>query len=194
MTAADCRGIGATYLGRLPETAPGETRVTDKWLHNFEHLGLIHLCLPGATIIHCRRDPRDVCLSCYALDFRRVMDFTFDLTELGRYWRAYDRLMAHWRAVLPPGRMLEIPYEAVVEDVETWARRLIAHCGLPWDDACLRFHESSRNVRTASSAQVRRPIYTASVGRWRRFERHLGPLLEALGEPWSDAGFDPRER
>jgi hypothetical protein len=117
------------------------------------------------------------------------MDFAFDLTDLGRYWRAYDRLMDYWRATLPPGRMLEVPYEAVVDDTEVWARRLIAHCGLPWDDACLNFHRSGRNVRTASSVQVRRPIYTASVGRWRRFEAHLAPLLEALGPPWNDRDF-----
>jgi tetratricopeptide (TPR) repeat protein len=183
----DCGDIGRAYLDSLDEIAGAEPRVTDKWLSNFEQLGLIQACLPNATLIHCTRDPRDVGLSCYATRFVAGQEYAYDLGELGRYLRAYDRLMDHWRAVLPPGRMLEVPYEAVVEDVETWARRLIAHCGLEWNDACLRFFESDRPVRTASSAQVRRPIYAGSVGRWRRFRSHLEPLLEALGEPWASA-------
>ena len=184
MNGQDCRAIGQAYLDSLPATATGHTRITDKWVDNFEHLGLIHACLPNAAIIHCQRDPRDVCLSCFAIRFSESQAYSYDLTELGRYWRAYDRLMDHWRQTLPPGRMLDVPYEAVVADVEGWARRLVAHCGLEWDDVCLRFHESRRQVRTASFAQVRRPIYADSVGRWRRFARHLGPLLEALGPPW----------
>ena len=188
LNGADCRALAQTYLDSLPPASPGQARITDKGLANFEHLGLIQLCLPRATIIHCLRDPRDVCLSCYGSFFRQGHKHAFDLVDLGRFWRAYDRLMAHWRAVLPPGRLLEVPYEEVVTDIETWARRVIAHCGLDWDDACLRFHESKREVHTASLAQVRRPIYASSVGRWRPFARHLGPLLDALGEPWSDEG------
>jgi len=186
MSGTDCRTMGQAYLDSLPIDAPRQTRLTDKAVSNFEHLGLIHLSMPYAKIIHCQRDPRDSCLSCFANRFHDgFVEYAYDLAELGRYWRAYDRLMAHWRAVLPPGRMLDVPYEAVVEDVESWARRLIAHCGLEWNDACLRFYESKREVRTASSAQVRRPIYNGSVGRWRPFARHLGPLLEALGDPWA---------
>jgi hypothetical protein len=185
MTGADCANIGQIYLDALPAVPPPKTRITDKWVDNFEHLGLIHACLPNAVIIHCQRDPRDTCLSAFGIRFIEGQPYSYDLAELGRFWRAYDRLMAHWRAVLPPGRMLEAPYEAVVEDVEGWARRLIAHCGLEWDDACLRFYESGRQVYSASFAQVRRPIYTASVGRWRPFARHLGPLLDALGPPWN---------
>jgi hypothetical protein len=185
MTSGDCANIGQIYLNALPAIAPPERRITDKWVDNFEHLGLIHVCLPNAVIIHCQRDPRDTCLSCFGIRFVAGQQYSYDLAELGRYWRAYDRLMDHWRAVLPPGRMLEVPYEAVVGDVEGWARRLIAHCGLEWDDACLRFHESRRQVRSASFAQVRRPIYAASVGRWRPFAGHLGPLLETLGPPWN---------
>ncbi len=186
LTGAGVRAIGQAYVEKLPPGAADPRRVVDKLPSNFQRLGLIHLALPESTIIHCRRDPRDVCLSCYGTHFRDGLDYAYDLAELGRYWRAYDALMNHWRAVLPPGRMLEVPYEAVVGDLETWARRLIAHCGLPWDDGCLNFHQSRRDVRTASSAQVRRPIYADSVGRWRRFETHLGPLLEALGAPWSN--------
>jgi Tfp pilus assembly protein PilF len=184
MTDADCRNIGQIYLNALPAIEPPKRRITDKWVDNFEHLGLIHACLPNAVIIHCQRDPRDTCLSCFGIRFVNGQQYSYDLAELGRYWRAYERLMAHWRAVLPPGRMLEAPYEAVVDDVEGWARRLIAHCGLEWDDACLRFYESKRQVYSASFAQVRQPIYTGSVGRWRPFARHLGPLLDALGPPW----------
>jgi hypothetical protein len=185
MNDADCRNIGQAYLDALPRRS--ERFLTDKRLENFQHLGLIRLCLPNARIIHCRRDPRDVGISCYALRFSSGQEFTYDLTELGRYWRAYDRLMAHWRTVLPADRLLEAPYEAVVADVEGWARRLIAHCGLEWNDACLRFYESRREVRSASYAQVRRPIYADSIGRWRRFAGCLGPLLDALGEPWASA-------
>ena len=184
MTGDDCRALGQAYLDRAPAGAPGRTRVTDKAIANFQYLGLARLGLPGAAIVHCRRDPRDVALSCFATRFAEGQGFTHHLAELGRYWRAYDRLMDHWRAVLPPGLMLEIPYEALVADLETWARRLVAHCGLEWDDACLRFFEADREVRTASFAQVRRPIYASSVGRWRRFEARLAPLLEALGPPW----------
>jgi tetratricopeptide (TPR) repeat protein len=184
LTAEVSTAIGRAYLDSLPAAA-GAARVTDKATVNFAFLGLIHLCLPGATIIHCRRDPRDVGVSCFAARFNEGLDFTHDLAELGRYWRAYDALMDHWRAVLPPGRIFDAPYEALVQDVETWARRLVAHCGLEWDDACLRFYDSDRPVLTGSVAQVRRPIYGGSVGRWRRFEAHLSPLLDALGEPWA---------
>lgn len=193
LSGAGCRALAQTYLDSLPPASPGETRTTDKGVGNFEHLGLIHLCLPKARVIHCFRDPRDVCLSCYATLFRQGHRHTFDLVELGRFWRAYERLMAHWRAVLPAGTLMEVPYEPVVEDLEGWARRLIAHCGLDWDDACLRFHESKRQVHTASMAQVRRPIYASSVGRWRPFARHLGPLLETLGEPWSHGGAGEKD-
>ena len=184
LTPGERHDLGQAYLDALPAAPGGETRIVDKTLLNFRHLGLIHLCLPNAIIIHCRRDPRDACFSCFATRFGDGQDYAYELTELGRYWRAYDELMAHWRAALPPGRMLEVPYEAVIQDVEAWSRRLVAHCGLEWDDACLRFYESQRDVRTASFAQVRQPIYASSVGRWRRFEHHLGPLVEALGEPW----------
>jgi tetratricopeptide (TPR) repeat protein len=181
LNRADYRSIGQSYLDRLPPALPGQVRVTDKWLENFEHLGLIHLALPRATIIHCRRDPGDVGFSCFSLRFTQGQEYAYDLVELGRYWRAYDRLMAHWRQVLPPGRMLEVPYEAVVEDLEGWARRIVEYCGLPWEDACLRFYDSRRAVRSASAAQVREPIYRRSVGRWKPFARHLAPMFEAMG-------------
>jgi hypothetical protein len=182
MDGADCARLGQAYLDSLPPAPAGRTRTTDKAVSNIEAMGLIHLCLPDAAIVHVRRDARDAALSCFATRFTDGQDFACDLGELGRYWRAYERLMDHWRAVLPEGRMLEVDYETLARDLEPQARRLVAHCGLDWDEACLRFHDSGREVRTASAAQVRRPIHTRSVGRWRRFEDRLGPLLEALGE------------
>ncbi|MGO8919003.1 MAG: sulfotransferase family protein [Stellaceae bacterium] len=135
---------------------------------------------PG-TVIHARRDPLDTCLSCFARLFAHDQPYTYDLRELGRYYRAYAALMEHWRSVLPPGVMLEVPYEAVVADVEAEARRILAHCGLPWDDACLAFHRSRRPVRTASASQVRQPIYRGSIGRWEPYRDWLQPLTDALG-------------
>ena len=152
---------------------------SDKAPGNYERIGLIHLILPRARIIHCHRDAMDTCLSCFKTQFREGNAYSYDLTELGHYYRTYQRLMDHWRQVLP-GTVFDVRYEDVVEDLETVARRLVKFCGLPWDDACLSFHETDRPVQTASAAQVRKPIYTTSLGRWRRYENHLGPLLEAL--------------
>jgi hypothetical protein len=149
---------------------------------NFHFPGLIQLTLPNARIIHSRRDPVDTCLSCFSILFDGASNaYTYDLGELGRFYRSYESLMTHWRAVLPPGTMIEVQYEEVVADLENEARRIIAHCGLAWDDACLAFHKTRRPVRTASIAQVRQPIYKSSVGRWRPYREHLRPLLKELG-------------
>ena len=180
LSATDLERLSEGYLGALEPLGGGKPRVTDKTIGNFELIGLIHLLFPNASIIHCRRDIRDVCVSCFTTRFSGGHPYAYDLQELGRYSRLYDGLMGRWRAVLPAERMFAIDYEALVEDLDGWARRLIAHLGLQWNDACLRFYESAREVRTASFAQVRRPIHQHSVGRWRRFERHLGPLLETL--------------
>ena len=171
--------LGETYLAGLRQQSPNHARVVDKMPNNFTHVGFIHLMLPDARIIHCLRDPVDVCLSCFKTSFHEGNNFTYDLTELGHYYQQYERLMAHWRSVLP-GRMLEVRYEDVVADVEREARRLVDHCGLAWNDRCVTFHETDRQVRTASAAQVRRPIYATSRGRWRRYRLHLGPLIKAL--------------
>jgi Tfp pilus assembly protein PilF len=181
MNDADLRLIGQSCLDHLPPGLPGQSRQTLKRLENFEYLGLLHLCLPNATLIHCRRDARDSCFSAFATLFLEKQDYTYTFDELGRYWRAYERLMAHWSRVLPPGRVLEVSYEGLVADLEGWARRLLAHCRLDWDDACLRYYESKRPVRSASFAQVRQPIFTTSIGRWKPFARHLAPLFEAMG-------------
>ncbi len=181
MNATDLGVIGQAILDRLPPGLPGQSRQTIKRLENFEYLGLLHLCLPNATLIHCRRDARDSCFSAFATLFLEKQDFSYTMEELGAYWRAYDSLVTHWTRVLPTGRVLDVSYEGLVDDLEGWTRRLLAHCGLEWDDAYLRYYESRRPVRSASFAQVRQPIFTHSIGRWKPFERHLRPLFEAMG-------------
>lgn len=172
--------IGERYAAALKELAPGAVRVTDKLPGNMVLVGLMHLAFPRAHIIHCVREPLDTCVSCFTKHFTTGHDFSYDLGELGRFYRLYTELMRHWHAVLPPGRMLEVRYEDVVKDLEGQARRLLTFCGLDWDDACLRFHEHRRVVRTASLAQVRQPIYASSVGRWRHYEKYLDQLKQAL--------------
>ncbi len=170
----------AEYLGVLDEVSSEAERVTDKLPGNYLHLGLIATLLPGARVVHCRRDPRDTCLSNYFQRFAEGHHYSYDLAALGRQYRLYERLMAHWRAVLPLP-ILEVEYEALVGDLEAGVRRLLKFAGLPFDERCLRFWETERTVSTASHWQVRQRVYRGSVGRWRRYARHLGPLLEALG-------------
>ena len=178
------KALGADYLARVREGAPaGTERIVNKTTVNFLIAGLIHLALPGAKIIHARRDAADTCWSCFTKLFVHDLPQTYDLRELGRYYRIYERLMEHWRQALPPGVMLEVQYENVVSGLEVQARRIVEHCDLDWDPVCLDFHAGERQVRTASVLQVRQPIYATSVGRWRAYEKHLGPLLEALGRP-----------
>jgi tetratricopeptide (TPR) repeat protein len=176
----DLRRLGRRYLKSIGAKAPGVMRITDKMLSNFAYVGLVHLALPNARFIHARRDPVDTCLSCFSLLFGDDQPYTYDLAELGRYYRAYATLMRHWQSVLPEGVMLDVRYEDVVADLEGQARRLIAHCGLAWEDRCLAFHETQRPVHTASVTQVRQPIYGDSVGRWRPYRHLLQPLLDAL--------------
>ena len=177
---AMARRLAERYLAMLDSLAPDASRVSDKMPSNFLRLGLIALLFPGARVIHCRRNALDLCLSCYFHDFRAAHAYTYDLGELGAYYRNYERLMAHWRDVLPIA-MLEIDYENLVADQEAESQRIIEFCGLEWDGACLRFHDSGRAVFTASNWQVRQPIYATSVGRWRNYEAHLDPLKSALG-------------
>jgi tetratricopeptide (TPR) repeat protein len=172
--------LATKYLGMLSRLAPRALRVTDKMPHNFQALGLIELLFPNAQIIHCMRNPVDTCLSIYFQEFNGDHAYANDLAELGLYYRHYLRLMDHWRATLSVP-ILDIQYEDLVDDQETHSRRMIEFCGLKWDDACLSFHASKRVVKTPSYDQVRRPIYRKSVERWRNYEEHLGPLLEALG-------------
>ena len=184
MSNEQLRRSGGNYLQAIRRIAPTAERITDKMTTNFLYLGLIHLALPNARIIHASRDPRDTALSCFSILFaEEQLGFTYDLAELGRFIRGYQALMEHWRKVLPTGVMLDVQYEELVEDIEEGARRLIAHCGLEWNDACLDFHRTSRVVQTASATQVRQPIYRTSVGRWREYGDLLQPLLQVLAEP-----------
>ncbi len=147
---------------------------------NFRYVGPIHLIMPNATIVHCRRDPLETCLSCYRTLFAEGNAWSYDLGALGRRYRVYAQTMAHWHATLP-GRVYDLSYEALVEQPEAEIRRLLAHCGLPYDAACLAFHSHRRRVATASAAQVRQPIHSGSVGRSQRYHPYLASLLDALG-------------
>jgi tetratricopeptide (TPR) repeat protein len=173
---------GADYVTGLRRRAPGARHVTDKMPANFFAVGLIHLMLPNAKIIHVNRNPVDTCLSCFTRLFNQQQHQTYDLAELGRYYADYARLMEHWRKVLPHGSFLDVSYEDIVADQEAQARRMLDYCGLEWNVACLDFHKHKRSIRTASVTQVRQPIYKSSVERWRPYEKFLGPLLDALGD------------
>jgi tetratricopeptide (TPR) repeat protein len=174
------RKLGLTYLAGVRQLAPAASHVIDKMPANFVFAGLIHLALPNATIIHAVRDPVDTCISCFSKLFTEGNFQTYDLAELGRYYRHYQALMQHWHEVLPPQRILDVHYEDTVADVERVARRIVAHCGLPWDQRCLEFYSTERIVRTSSAAQVRRPIYASSIGRRYSYGALLEPLLAEL--------------
>jgi tetratricopeptide (TPR) repeat protein len=172
---------GALTGGTGAATIQSDLHFTDKLPFNFLHLGLIQLLFPQAKVIHCVRDAQDVCLSCFMTDFASGNEFSFDLAHAGHFYRQYERLMAHWRAVLDLP-MLDVSYEQVVGDLEPQARRLLEFLDLPWDPACLNFHQSKRYVWTASSEQVRRPIYKSSIERWRKYEKHLGELKKLMND------------
>jgi len=180
LSGESLRQLGADYAAYIAAKAPGALRIVDKTLTNFFCAGLIHLALPKARIVHMVRDPMDTCFSCYSQMFMGAAKFAYDLGELGRYYKAYADVMAYWRRILPAETMLEIRYEALVENFEPEVRRLIAFCGLDWEDACLRFFETRRAVRTASAVQVRQPLYKEAMGRWKPHAEWLGPLREAM--------------
>ena len=172
---------GTDYISGLQKRAPVAQHITDKLPGNFVLIGLIHLMLPNARIIHVNRNPVDTCVSCFTQLFQTMNEYTYDLSELGYYYVHYARLMEHWRDVLPVGTFLDVQYEEVVVNPEAQARRILEYCGLEWNDACLDFHKNKRSIHTASVAQVRRPMYSSSVERWRHYENYLAPLLDALG-------------
>lgn len=171
--------LGKRYDEETQRYRTGAPCFIDKMPNNFANLGLLALALPDAHFIDARRHPLDTCLSCYKQLFARGQSFTYDLEELGLYYLEYRRMMDHWHEVMP-ARVLEVRYEDVVADLERQVRRLLEYCGLPWDDACLDFHHTERAVRTASSEQVRQPIYGHAVGYWRRYGNALNPLAEIL--------------
>lgn len=179
---ATLHAIGERYLAALRAIAGDDyLRVTDKMPMNFKYAGLIWLALPNARMIHVVRDPVETCFSCFAQHFGAdELAWAYDLRELARYYRGYRRVMEHWRAVLPADAILDVRYEDVVEDLEGQARRIVAYCGLPWDDRCLRFYDVQRAVQTASAAQVRRTLYRSSLGRAHAYGTAMQPLLDAL--------------
>lgn len=172
------RKLGESFLKVLEQHSPRAARVVDKSTFNTDHLGLIHKVLPQARIVYVRRDPVDNCLSCYFQDFANVANFTMDLSDLAHYYREHHRLISHWRSALPEGALLLVPYAELVADPEAWSRRIVEFIGLEWDPQCLEFHKTKRSVVTASKWQVRQPMYSSSVGRWRNYEKYIRPLLE----------------
>jgi hypothetical protein len=182
ITQAELKYMGERYVKSLRDRSTTAERITDKMPANFMYLGLIHLIMPHAKIIHVKRDPIDTCLSCYTKLFNKSQYQSYRLDEIGRYYRFYSDLMKHWKSVLPKDAFYEIQYENIVSDPEKEVRALLEYCNLPWEEGCLNFHETKRIVKTASITQVRRPIYKSSVEKWRHFEKHLGPLIGALGD------------
>jgi hypothetical protein len=173
--------LGQSYLTRLGAAGAGSARITDKMLANFLWLGVIRLALPRAKIIHVKRDPIDSCMSNYSRRFVSPAPYVCDLGRLGRYYRAYSDLMAHWRKVIPDEFLLEVQYEKIVADPKAQIGRILDFINLPWDDRCLEFHRTERLVHTSSRVQVKRPLYSSSVGRWHPYLPYLKPLLDGLG-------------
>jgi tetratricopeptide (TPR) repeat protein len=181
-TSSLLTATGDAYADGLRKRAPDAQRITDKMPANFQVVGLIHLALPNAKIVHVRRNPVDTCLSNFSKNFAHSnQPQSYDLEELGLYYRQYHELMAHWRKVLPTDAWYEVDYENLVQDTDAQARKLIEYCGLEWEPQCLDFHTTKRAVKTASVTQVRQPIYKTSVERWRSYSDQLGPLFDALG-------------
>ena len=181
MSKEDLGALGEDYIENTRIHRQGAPFFTDKMPNNFRHIGLIHLILPNAKIIDARRNPMDCCWSGFKQLFAEGQEFTYSLEDIGHYYRAYVDLMEHWDTVLPPGRILRVQHEDVLDDLEGQVRRLLDYCGLPFDERCVNFHQTERAVRTASSEQVRRPINKAGLEQWRPYEAHLGPLKTALG-------------
>lgn len=179
LSAAECAEFGNAYINDTRIHRAGAAFFIDKMPNNFRHIGLIRLILPNAKIIDARRTPMACCFSGFKQLFAEGQEFTYDLTDVGRYYADYVDLMSHWEAVLP-GYVLRVQHEDVVADLETEVRRILEFCGLPFEDSCVRYFETKRNVRTPSSEQVRQPIFTDSLEQWKNFEPWLGPLKAAL--------------
>jgi hypothetical protein len=182
--SASAERLGALGRRYIDETRPiraGRPRFIDKMPNNFSHVGLIHAILPNATVIDVRRHPMDSCFSTFKQHFAEGQSFSYDLEDLGRYYRCYLALMDHWDSVLP-GKVLHVQYEALVRNPETCIRGMLEHCGLDFEPACLSFHETQRPVRTASSEQVRQPLYASGIGYWKHFAEQLEPLRLSLGD------------
>jgi len=180
-TAQQMTKLGRQHLRAMRKRDRSASRIVNKNLRNQVHLGLAWMLMPGMRVIHCVRHPMDCCISCYTNQLNvNTHGYCTDLRALGRVYRENERLMAHWRETLDVP-WLEVSYEEMVEEQDGQSRRIIDFLGLDWDDACLRFHETGRVVMTLSYDQVRKPMYRSAVGRWKRYEKHLGPLKESLG-------------
>jgi tetratricopeptide (TPR) repeat protein len=177
---AASQNLARQYLRALPHQEASIIRVTDKMPANFLWLGLIHLMFPNARVVHCHRDPLDVGLSIFFHDFGMLYPYAYDLEDIGCYYSEYLRLMAHWRSVLPADFIFDLSYEQLVAVPETNVARLLAHCGLQWDERCLRFFEKQRPIATASHSQVRQPLYDSSINRWKHYQPYLQPLVDAI--------------
>ena len=181
MSAEDFKSLGRKYLADTRLYRSGKAYFIDKMPNNFRHIGLIHLMLPNARIIDARREPMACCFSNLKQLFATGQEFTYSIEDIARYYRTYLDLMRHWDAALP-GRILRVQHEDVVEDLEGSVRRILDFCGLPFETACIEFHKTERSVRTASSEQVRQPIFREGLDQWKNFESWLGPLKTALGD------------
>lgn len=179
LSAADVHRLAKTYLAATDARAGTALRAIDKMPHNFLVVGWIAMMFPRVRIIHCMRDPLDVCVSLYTHYFSDTHSYSRDLALLGRYYRSYERLMKHWENLVQE-QMISVRYEELVGDLEEVSRRMIRHLGLDWHPACLAYHQTRRVVQTPSRWQVKQPLYSSSIGRWRRYEAHLGPLLSSL--------------
>jgi Sulfotransferase family len=192
LSRRELAALGERYLAQTrPHRLRGTPRFIDKMPSNFFHVGLIHLILPNARIIDARRSPLGCCFSNFKQHFQAGVWFSYDLEDIGHYYRDYVHLMRHFDAVLP-GRVHRALYENVVADLEGEVRKLLDYCGLPFREECLRFHETRRVVQTASSEQVRRPLYTEGLDQWRNYEQWLGKLREALGDVLRDYPAPPQ--
>jgi hypothetical protein len=172
--------LASRYLQEIEKHSTDAPRVINKMPHNFEHIGFIALMFPKARIIHCKREPMDSCLSIWMQNFNDSHNYSRDLYDLGRYYALYQKLMAHWHAVSPVP-ILDVAYEDMLADQEGTSRRIVDFVGLEWDPRCLEFYKVDRPVLTASSWQVRQPLYKGSQERWRNYEKHLGQLQKGLG-------------
>jgi len=177
----DIPSFASEYLDKIRRLCKDENiiRITDKLPYNFKFIGFMKLLFPNAKIIHCRRNPLDACLSIYFLYFGKQHKYSFDLENLGHWYKDYLRLTDHWNSLFG-NSILEIEYDDTVNNPEQSARKLIEYCGLDWTDDCNEFHKVERRVKTASHWQVRQPIYKSSLDRWKRYDRHIGPLKEIL--------------
>ena len=177
----DVAKMGNEYVTRIRKLAPKAKFITDKMPANFLFIGMIKLMLPNAKIIHSVRSPEDTCLSIFKQNFIGTHDYAYDMTELGQYYRLYSDIMNHWHTQFP-GVIYDIKYEHLIANQEDETRKLLKFCNVEWDDNCLNFHKTARDVHTASNVQVRQSIYSSSVAGWRRYEKQLQPLTNALGD------------